>query len=132
MLYFWKAWDSRISNMVFPCVKCKIHTYKNTQIHKYKVLKHPNLHLHLHLQMGGASSRSIFLYREPFIWITLTAATIGLSFFINESVRSFRKSENLSSNFSWGKCNKVSRNSEVSINCGIVCAFSFWHVKAFC
>ena len=29
--YFWKAWDSRISNMIFQCVKCKIHNYKNTK-----------------------------------------------------------------------------------------------------
>ena len=34
VLYFWKTWDSRISNMIFPCVKCKIHNYKNTQIRK--------------------------------------------------------------------------------------------------
>ena len=27
--------------MIFPCVKCKIHNYKYTQIRKYKVLKRP-------------------------------------------------------------------------------------------
>ena len=32
-----------ISNMTFPCIKCKIHKYTNTQIHKYKVLKRPNM-----------------------------------------------------------------------------------------
>ena len=31
MLYFWKAWDSRISNMTFPFIKCEIHKYKNTK-----------------------------------------------------------------------------------------------------
>ena len=44
MLYFLKAWDSRISNMTFPCIKCKIHKYTITQIHKYtntKCLKDP-------------------------------------------------------------------------------------------
>ena len=32
---FEKAWDSRISNMTFPCSKCKIHKYTITQIRKY-------------------------------------------------------------------------------------------------
>ena len=41
VLYFWKAWDSRISKMTFPCIKCKIHKYTITQIHKNKVLKIP-------------------------------------------------------------------------------------------
>ena len=44
MLYFWKAWDSRISNMTFPCIKCKIHKYTIAQICKYtntKCLKDP-------------------------------------------------------------------------------------------
>ena len=36
MLYFLKAWDLRISNMMFPCIKCKIHKYGNT-----KCLKDP-------------------------------------------------------------------------------------------
>ena len=36
VLYFWKAWDSRISNMTFPCIKCEIHKYTNT-----KCLKDP-------------------------------------------------------------------------------------------
>ena len=39
-----KAWDSRISNMTFPCIKCKIHKYTITQIRKYtntKCLKDP-------------------------------------------------------------------------------------------
>ena len=27
--------------MAFPCIKCKIHKYKNTKINKYKVLKNP-------------------------------------------------------------------------------------------
>ena len=34
-LYFWKAWDSSISNMTFPCIKCKIHKYTSIQLHKY-------------------------------------------------------------------------------------------------
>ena len=34
-LYFLKARDSRISIMTFPCIKC--------EIHKYKVLKRPNM-----------------------------------------------------------------------------------------
>ena len=41
VLYFLKAWDSRISNMTSPCIKCKIHKYINMQIYKYKVLKRP-------------------------------------------------------------------------------------------
>merc|ERR1711953_660285 len=44
VLYFLKAWDSRISNMTFPCIKCKIHKYTITQIRKYtntKCLKDP-------------------------------------------------------------------------------------------
>ena len=44
VLYFLKAWDSRISNMTFPCIKWKIHQYPNTQICKYtnkKCLKDP-------------------------------------------------------------------------------------------
>ena len=44
MICFWKAWDSRISNMTFPCIKCKIHKNTNTQIRKYtntKCLKDP-------------------------------------------------------------------------------------------
>ena len=44
VLYFWKAWDSRISNMTFLCIKCKIHKYTITQIRKYtntKCLKDP-------------------------------------------------------------------------------------------
>ena len=32
IIYLFKAWDSRISNMTFLCVKCKIHNYSNTQI----------------------------------------------------------------------------------------------------
>ena len=50
--------------MTFPCVKCKIHNYKNTQIRKYKALKRPNFTftLHLHLQIDSASSRSIERY----------------------------------------------------------------------
>ena len=35
VLYFWKAWDSKISNMTFPCIICKIHKYMNTQICNY-------------------------------------------------------------------------------------------------
>ena len=31
VLYFWKAWDSRISNMTFQCIKCNIHKYTNTK-----------------------------------------------------------------------------------------------------
>ena len=31
MLYFLKAWDSRISNMTFQCIKCNIHKYTNTK-----------------------------------------------------------------------------------------------------
>ena len=44
VLYFWKTWDSRISNMTFPCIKYKIHKYTITQICKYtntKCLKDP-------------------------------------------------------------------------------------------
>merc|ERR1711953_160845 len=44
VLYFLKAWDSRISNMTFPCIKCKIHKYTIIQIRKYtntKCLKDP-------------------------------------------------------------------------------------------
>ena len=35
VLYFLKAWDSRISNMTFPCIKCETHKYTNIQICKY-------------------------------------------------------------------------------------------------
>ena len=35
MLYLLKAWDSRILDMTFPYIKC--------EIHKYKVLKRPNM-----------------------------------------------------------------------------------------
>ena len=73
-----------MTNMIFLCVKCKIHKYEqkytNTQICKYKVLKRsPNFTLHslitylhitfthyvyidtytLFLQIDGASNRSI-------------------------------------------------------------------------
>ena len=56
--------------MIFPCVKSKIHNYKNTQIRKYKVLKRPKftftltltLTFTLHLQIDGASSRFIERY----------------------------------------------------------------------
>ena len=34
--HFWKAWDSRKSNLTFPWIKCKIHKYTNT-----KCLKDP-------------------------------------------------------------------------------------------
>ena len=27
MLYFWKAWGSRISNITFLCIRCKMHKY---------------------------------------------------------------------------------------------------------
>ena len=27
VLYFWKAWDSRISNMTFPCIKSKSYNW---------------------------------------------------------------------------------------------------------
>ena len=43
VLYFESTWDSRISNMTFPCVKCEIHKYANMYIHKNKVLKRPNM-----------------------------------------------------------------------------------------
>ena len=51
---FWKAWDSRISNMTFPCIKCKIHIiskYANTNCLKEDPTSHYiySLHtLHLH------------------------------------------------------------------------------------
>ena len=28
-----KAWDSRISNMTFLCIRCEIHKYANTLTH---------------------------------------------------------------------------------------------------
>ena len=37
IIYLFKAWDSRISNMTFMCVKCKIYNYSNTQIQNYKL-----------------------------------------------------------------------------------------------
>ena len=37
MLYFLKAWDSRISNMTFPCVKCKIYKYTNMHFFGSKI-----------------------------------------------------------------------------------------------
>ena len=44
VLYFLNAAGSRISNMTFPRIKCKIHKFTNTQIRKYtntKCLKDP-------------------------------------------------------------------------------------------
>ena len=35
-----KAWDSRITNMTFPCIRCEIHKYTNTQIHLHITFTH--------------------------------------------------------------------------------------------
>ena len=44
MLYFWKAWYSRISNVRVPCIKCElitqIHKCANTQIQSAKKTQH--------------------------------------------------------------------------------------------
>ena len=44
VVYFWKEDCSRMSKMIFPCVKSantkiQIHKYTNTQIHKYSILQ---------------------------------------------------------------------------------------------
>ena len=62
MLYFWKAWVSRISNMTFPRIKCKIHKYTNSQIHKYTNTKclYKTQHV-LYFWKAGGSRISIMI-----------------------------------------------------------------------
>ena len=68
MLYFWKAWDSRILNMTFPCIKCETHKYANTQIHKYKVLKRPNMcYIIYYINIYKLTERPVVLLNAIFL-----------------------------------------------------------------
>ena len=134
MRYFRKAWDSRISNMIFPCIKWKIYKYTITQINKYTNTKCiTKIYIYIFIYITFINWRSV----QSFFWTQFFSdeMTLPQALLVNATFKGlmlYHAVFSLLSGDSACKLDDKFKSTRTSYNSGIMTKFNWFTLVFWC